>query len=66
MSNKIKPHKGLKKRVKVTGRGKLVRRQANKGHLMSAKPGKRRRRLGKDTNVAPQDMKRARRMLGLA
>ena len=66
MGNKVKPHKGLLKRVKVTARGKIVRRKANKGHLMSSKTGKRRRQLGKATTIAPSEMKRARRMLGKA
>jgi len=63
MSNKMKPHKGLLKRVKVTARGKILRRKANKGHLMSSKTGKRRRRLGKAGVIAPSEMKRAMRML---
>lgn len=63
---KIKPHKGLKKRVKVTASGKVVRRKANKGHLMSGKPGKRRRRLGRPGQIAPADQKKIRRLLGLA
>ncbi len=32
---KMKPHKGLQKRTKVTGTGKVLRKKANKGHLMS-------------------------------
>jgi len=63
MSNKMKPHKGLLKRVKVTARGKILRRKANKGHLMSSKSGNRRRRLGKATTIAPSELKRALKML---
>ena len=66
MGNKIKPHKGLKKRVKVTASGKIKRRQANKGHLMSSKTGNRRRHLGKATGMSPGETKRALRMLGKA
>ena len=64
MSNKMKPHKGLQKRVKVTGTGKIVRRKANKGHLMSSKSGDRRRRLGKAATLVACDEKRANRLLG--
>ena len=64
--SKIKPHKGLQKRVKVTASGKVVRRKSNKGHLMSGKPGKRRRKLGRPGVVAGADQKRVRRLLGLA
>ena len=40
-----KTHKGLKKRLKRTGTGKLLRRSSGKRHLMSHKPAKRARRL---------------------
>ena len=66
MSNKLKTHKGLLKRVKVTGTGKIVRRKANKGHLMSSKSGNRRRRLGKSATLAACDTTRANRLLGKA
>ena len=63
---KMKPHKALLKRVKVTGTGKVVRKQANKGHLMSTKSGSRRRKLNKTVLVDGADMKRMKRMLGQA
>ncbi len=44
---KQKTHKGLKKRVKVTGTGKLKHRRAGGGHLMSGKNAKRRRNIGR-------------------
>ena len=47
---KQKSHKGILKRMKLTRRGKVTRRRANRGHLMSAKNAKRRRNLrGKAT-----------------
>ena len=42
---KQKTHKGLAKRVKVTGTGKLKHRRAGASHLMSVKNAKRRRRI---------------------
>ena len=42
---KLKTHKGLKKRVKVTATGKIKFHKHNKGHLQSNKSGNRRRRL---------------------
>jgi large subunit ribosomal protein L35 len=48
---KQKTHKGLSKRVKVTGTGKVKRKRCNGGHLMSGKSGKRRRRIGMDALV---------------
>lgn len=61
---KIKTHKGLKKRVKVTASGKIVRKKANKGHLMSSKSGKRRRKLGRSTTISKADTKNTLRLLG--
>jgi len=48
---KLKTHKGLAKRVKVTGTGKLVRRKGGKSHLNSATSPKRLRNLRKPTAV---------------
>lgn len=42
---KMKTHKGLKKRVKVTAKGKVRYKRANAGHLMSSKSGDRCRRM---------------------
>lgn len=42
---KQKTHKGLRKRVKITGKGKVLRKKAGAGHLMSSKNAKRRRRI---------------------
>jgi len=48
---KQKTHKGLKKRVKVTATGKVKRKRAGAGHLMSSKNAKRRRRISSSTLV---------------
>jgi large subunit ribosomal protein L35 len=48
---KQKTHKGLSKRVKVTGTGKIKRKRCNGGHLLSGKSADRRRRIGKATLV---------------
>jgi large subunit ribosomal protein L35 len=42
---KMKPHKGLLKRVKVSARKKVVRAKAFGSHLMSGKSGRRKQRL---------------------
>jgi len=65
-SAKQKPHKGLLKRLRVGGTGTITRKQAGKGHLMSSKTGKRRRHLGSTVGVSPSEIRRVRRMLGLA
>ena len=48
---KMKTHKGLKKRVKVTASGKVTFHKHNKGHLLSNKSGNRRRRLRGTTTI---------------
>lgn len=44
---KRKTHKGVAKRFKVTGRGRVLFRRAGKSHLLSSKSPKRRRDLGR-------------------
>jgi len=60
---KMKTHKGAKKRFKVTGTGKVMRRRAGKGHLLSGKSSKRRRKLRKDAVVRDVSSWRVRRLL---
>jgi len=48
---KAKSHKGILKRMRLTRRGKVMRKRANRGHLMSTKSGNRRRRLHSKTTV---------------
>jgi len=54
-----------KKRIKVTGSGRLRRRKAFRGHLMEKKTSVRARRLGRDTDLAPGQEKRVKRVMGL-
>ena len=60
---KLKPHKGLLKRVKITATGKILRRKANKGHLMSTKSSRRRRSLGRPALVDGTNVKVIRQLL---
>jgi large subunit ribosomal protein L35 len=61
---KMKTHKGAAKRFKVTGTGKLRRRQSGRGHLRMAKGKDSYRRLKGETTLAPGDEKRVKRLLG--
>ena len=61
---KNKTHSGTKKRVRVTGAGKLMREQAFGRHLMEAKSSRRARRLSSDQPVAAADVKKLKRLLG--
>ena len=54
---KMKSHSGTKKRVKVTGSGKLMHRQANLGHLNAHKSSKRLRRLKGNTEMADAELR---------
>ena len=62
---KNKTHSGTKKRFRVTGSGKVMREQANKRHLLESKSSKRKRRLSNDVAVAPGDVKKVKKLLGL-
>jgi len=62
---KMKTDSGAKKRIKITGSGRLRRRKAFRGHLMEKKTSVRARRLGRDTDLSPGIEKNVKRMLGL-
>ena len=62
---KMKTDSGAKKRIKVTGSGKLRRRKAFRGHLMEKKSSVRSRRLGRETEISPGQEKNVKRMMGL-
>jgi large subunit ribosomal protein L35 len=61
---KQKRHSAAKKRFKVTGTGKLLRRKAMKSHLLTKKSAKRKRSFAKDQPVHPADAREVKRMLG--
>jgi large subunit ribosomal protein L35 len=42
---KMKTHKGIKKRFKLTARGKLLYKHPSGNHLMNSKNAKRRKRI---------------------
>ena len=61
--SKLKSHKGLLKRVKVTARGKVKFRKVGKGHLNSHMTGKKLRQLRGSDLAEQADIKRLERML---
>jgi len=61
---KQKTHKGLSKRVKITGGGKVKRRRSCGSHLMSGKNSKRRRRIGGTAVVGGLSAKTTKGLLG--
>ena len=62
---KQKTHSGAKKRFKVTGSGKLLRRHAMKSHMLEHKSAKRKRRFAKDDPVHKADARSVKKLLGL-
>ena len=62
---KMKTDKGAAKRIKVTGTGRLRRRHAFMNHVLEKKTPKRKRRLGKEAEVAPGDGRQIKRLLGI-
>ncbi len=48
---KLKTHKGMKKRFKISATGKVSHKRCGSSHLMSHKSGKRVRRLRKSTTL---------------
>lgn len=62
---KMKTHRTSAKRFKVTGSGKVTRRQANRHHGNELMTNKRLRRLKGDELVSQADTKRVKKMLGI-
>jgi large subunit ribosomal protein L35 len=62
---KQKTHSGTKKRIRVTGSGKLMRERTNKRHLLEVKSSKRTRRLSVPKELSPADTKRVKKLLGI-
>ena len=60
---KMKTSKGAKKRFKVTGAGKILRRHAMKSHNLEKKSSKRRRGFRKMEDVAKSDVKSVTKLL---
>lgn len=60
---KMKTHRGLAKRVKKTGSGKLKRSHAYTSHRFHGKTKKQRRHLAKSALVNNSDYKRIKLML---
>ncbi len=62
---KMKTDRGAAKRFKVTGTGKIRRRQAFRSHLLEKKSSVRTRRLARDAELSSADAKQVKRLLGL-
>jgi len=61
---KMKTHKGIKRRVKVTARGKVRYKRSFASHLMSGKSGNRVRRARRPSFLSSRTARRIRLALG--
>ena len=62
---KIKTKSSAKKRFKVTGTGKILRRPAMRSHNLEKKSSKRKRRFRKEVVAARSDTNAIKKMLGM-
>jgi large subunit ribosomal protein L35 len=62
---KVKTSSGAKKRFKLSGAGKLMRRHAMKSHNLQKKSSKRRRGFRKEYAVADANVKAVKKLLGV-
>ncbi len=60
---KMKTHSGATKRFRLTGSGRVMRRRANRNHLLEHKSSQRTRRLGADQVLAPADTAKIKKLL---
>jgi large subunit ribosomal protein L35 len=61
---KNKTHSGTKKRVRITGSGKLRAQRAGMRHNFEHKASRLTRRLSGTTEIAPADAPRLKKLLG--
>jgi large subunit ribosomal protein L35 len=62
---KQKTDRGAVARFKITGTGKILHRQQNRGHLFEKKSSVRTRRLAREVEVSSADRKTVRRLIGI-
>jgi len=61
---KLKTHKGMAKRIKLSANGKLMRRRAYRSHLLAHKQASTKREYVKEFEIAAGDSKNVKKMLG--
>jgi large subunit ribosomal protein L35 len=61
---KQKTHSGAKKRFKLSGTGKLLRRKAMQSHNLEKKSAKRRRAFSRDVPVSAADTRQVKKLFG--
>jgi large subunit ribosomal protein L35 len=60
---KTKTRSAAKKRFKVTGAGKILRRPTMRSHNLEHKSSKQKRKFGLDVEIAPSDYRTLKKLL---
>lgn len=60
---KLKTHKGAKKRLHITGSGKIMRNKIGKSHLRRNKPARVKRQYHSKLEIAPSTESKIERLL---
>ncbi|MBI4323219.1 MAG: 50S ribosomal protein L35 [Candidatus Omnitrophica bacterium] len=60
---KLKTHKGVAQRFKVTGTGKLMHARSGRRHLLTGKPARKMRQLRRAAESAPVEQGKLRRLI---
>ena len=61
---KLKTHKGIAKRIKISAGGKLMRRRAYRNHMLAHKQASTKREYVKEFEVSSGDASNIKSMLG--
>jgi large subunit ribosomal protein L35 len=60
----MKTHKGMAKRIKLSSRGKMLRRKAYRSHLLGHKQASTKRTYVKEFEISSGDAANVKKMLG--
>lgn len=60
---KLKTHKSISKRIKVSGSGKLLRRKASRSHNFAAKQTSTKRTMVKEFELSHSDQARVKKLV---
>lgn len=61
---KLKTHKGMAKRIKISAAGKLMRRRAYRNHLLAHKGTSLKREYVQEFQISQGDLSNVKKMLG--
>jgi large subunit ribosomal protein L35 len=61
---KMKTHKGMAKRIKLSATGKLLHRRANRNHMLAHKSASSKREYVKEFEISAGDTANVKKMLG--